>query len=216
MKIINFLFSLLLSINLFIVFVSAQAIPPAFGAIDVQGALSALLGVPRDVVAWPTIFWAIILPYFATVAIIIGIFEEIDIFRRARHKMWLYFFIALGWAMFLIPTGILGILGAFLYGIGALVSVITFMGMFFAGIAILWTTRIRGPRGLLLEPIDARIRATEAEIAEIDRRLPVITDVGVREQMLNQRLTLVNRLSSLRAERATYAHLEREERGTRA
>lgn len=119
----------------------------------VTTSFSLWFGVPQEYLCFPDIFWLLILPYIATLAIIYGIFEEIGILRRATHKGTIYFVIAVAWALFLIPTGFLGTIAVWMYTFGAFASVITFMGIFFVGIAILWRTRILVRPGTIAKEI---------------------------------------------------------------
>lgn len=95
--------------------------------------LAQLMGVPRDAIEWPQVFWVLVLPYISTLAIIYGLFEEIGIFRRAAGKDVVYIVIAGAWSALLIPTGILGVIASFIYGVGALIGIIIFVGLFIAG-----------------------------------------------------------------------------------
>lgn len=124
----------------FSLFVFSDLVLAQFATADVWGGTKSwfanTLGVPEDWIEWPNVFWLIMLPYIATLAIIFGLLEEIRIFRHAEHKMIIYLIIAAGWAMFLIPTGFLGTVASVFYTIGAALSVIIFSLMFIFGVFI--------------------------------------------------------------------------------
>ena len=186
--------------------VLAQYTPVPVSWDQVRMWFSITLGIPEAWVEWPNAFWLIILPYFATLVIIFGLMEEIRIFRHAEHKTTIYFLISLGWAMFLIPTGILGMIATWLYTAGAFISVIAFSIVFIVG--VFWWGR-RGwalwkPGGIedkiiqakteQLNRIDNQIQAMENQIINITSQLRPPTDAELDKiDKLNAQIDVLRR-----------------------
>lgn len=106
---------------------------------SVYNFLSSFTGYSRDMLRSPKGIYFLFFPYLATVAIIYGLLMEIGLFRHisGNEKEIIYFLIAGSWALFLIPTGILGAVVVFFYAWNAALAVIIFVLVFIIG-AIFW------------------------------------------------------------------------------
>ena len=158
-----FLIFLLLTISSNIVFAQPYS-QPAYDISRWLGDFCTMtLGVSAQFCRWPDIFWLLILPYFSTLVIIFGLMEEIGILRHAEHRTTIYFLIALGWAMLLVPTGFLGYIATWLYSIGAITSIIAFVTVFIIGVAFWWWTGWRrwGKGGYEYTILEAKKRRIE-------------------------------------------------------
>ena len=108
------------------------AVGLAYG-VDVQEFLGTITGLDQSLLTFPTYLWYLILPYVATVAIIMGLFEKMGIFSGVKNPEAYYLVIALGWVGVLIPTGALQWITGILYGAGTIWGIAMFMITFFAG-----------------------------------------------------------------------------------
>jgi len=123
--------------------------------------LSSFTGYSRDMLRSPNGIYFLFFPYLATVAIIFGLFMEIGLFRRIHgsKKEIIYFLIAGMWAMFLIPTGILGSVVVFFYAWSATMAIFLFVIAFIFGSALWARTSItvyRTEYGIIKELHDKR------------------------------------------------------------
>jgi len=194
---------LLLTVNLFATSVFAQQVPTIIWGMPWPQYFSQLLGVPEEWLEWPQVFWLLILPYIATLAIVYGIFEEIGILRRAPHRSTIYGIIAVAWALMLIPTGFLGTIAATLYTIGAMWSVIIFLVLFFGGSALLVRTRF-GKYGR--EAWSAEMGMTKAKWEQIKALEAEVTNLknqyedAIKKGHHNVARELSERIDKLKAE----------------
>lgn len=115
----------------------------------IRKTLANMLGVPEDLLKFPSAIYFLILPYLTTTIIIFGIFMELGIFRRVYggKREIIYMVIAATWAMFLLPTGILGFVATWLYTVGALLSIAIFMILFVLGSVVWAKASYRGVKG---------------------------------------------------------------------
>lgn len=102
----------------------------------IENMLTMVLGknVPREWLSLPNFVYFIVFPFVAAWAVIYGVMEEIQIFRRAKtsHKI-----VSFVMAAMLLPTGYLMIAVNYLYMIDAVVALFAFGFLFLFG-TILW------------------------------------------------------------------------------
>ena len=130
--------------------------------------LSSFTGYSRDMLKTPYGIYFLFFPYLGTVAIIFGLFMEIGLFKHIHgsKKEIIYFIIAGAWALFLIPTGILGSFVVFLYGWAAVWSIFFFVIAFIIGSAFWARTSItvfRAEYGIIKQLYDRRDKLEEEQ-----------------------------------------------------
>ena len=143
---------------------------------------SSFTGYNRDMLKSPNGIYFLFFPYLATVAIIFGLFMEIGIFRHIHgsRKEIIYFIIAGTWAMFLIPTGILGSVVVFFYGWGATLAIFLFVLAFIVG-SVFWArtgiTVFRAEYGIIKELCGKRERLEhkQSQLTKklLDKKIPM-------------------------------------------
>jgi hypothetical protein len=163
--------------------------------------LANVTGIDKALITFPQYMWYLVLPYVATVAIIMGLFESIGIFRkgRVRRPDIYYLIIALGWAGVLIPTGALVWITGILFALGTIYGIIIFVAMFIIGASFMLLTSYR--RGSVYASEAAALKTDIDTIKnQIDRLRQDYTRAQPKDRdKIAQRISnLTNRLANQR------------------
>jgi hypothetical protein len=100
---------------------------------NIKSMVNVALGgkVPDEWLSLPNFFYFVVFPFIAAWAVIYGVMEEIQIFRRARtsHKV-----VSFVMAAMLLPSGWLLVVVNYLYLVDAWLALVAFGVLFFVGI----------------------------------------------------------------------------------